>query len=247
MNNQLVNLLDTLRLYGIKGCLEEVLLKAQREGLALEDVLLTLLEAERLDKQERALDNRIQAAKLPWPWTLETFPFKDQPSVNKSQIMGLAKLDFIHHSENIIFIGQPGTGKTGLAIGLLRIALIHGYRCRFYNAQDMLDELYASVADRSTTKLLKKLYNYDVIIIDEIGYLNLNKDQVNMFFKLIDMRYRKKPTIVTTNLPYQAWYDVFKNKELVDAMLDRFRHYCTTIEIEGESLRVPNQSKKNKK
>ena len=169
----------------------------------------------------------------------EQNPFQRQPGINKTQIMGLAKLNFIERHENVVLIGKPGTGKSGIAMGLLRQALLNGYRGKFYNAQDMLNELYASLADRMTPRLLKKLFSYDVLVIDELGYLTLNTEQVNMFFKLIDMRYGKKPTIITTNLPFNAWYDVFKQKELVDALLDRFKHYCTVITIHGPSLRLP--------
>jgi DNA replication protein DnaC len=246
MKEQLNQLLDSLRLRGMAACLEEVLIKAEREGVAIEEVLLELLQAEYRDKQERCLASRISHAKLPWDWTLDTFPFKQQTGINKTQIMGLAKLTFIERSENIILIGKPGTGKSGIAMGILRRALLNGYRCRFYNAQDMLNELYASLADRTTSRLLKTLCNYDVLIVDELGYLNLTTEQINMFFKLIDMRYRKKSTIITTNLDFEAWYDVFRHKELVDAMLDRFKHYCTTIRIKGPSLRAPSEKQEEK-
>jgi DNA replication protein DnaC len=240
MNAKITQLMTQLRLLGMVDYIDKVLKSAEKKGLATEDVLLELLEAEYRDKQVRCLNNRIRAAKLPWEWTLDTFPFQKQPGVNKLQIMNLAKLNFIERHENIILIGKPGTGKSGIAMGLLRQALLNGYRGRFYNAQDMLNELYASLADRMTPRLLKKMFGYDVLVIDELGYLTLNTEQVNMFFKLIDMRYGKKPTIVTTNLPFNAWYDVFKQKELVDALLDRFKHYCTVINIQGPSLRVPN-------
>ena len=137
----------------------------------------------------------------------------------------------------ITLIGNPGVGKTGLAIGLLRLALTNGYRGRFYNAQDLLNELYTSLADRTTSRLLKTITGYDILVIDELGYLTLTTEQINIFFKLIDMRYYKKSTIITTNLDYPEWYNIFKDKALVDAMLDRFKHYCTTIEITGPSLR----------
>ena len=102
---------------------------------------------------------------------------------------------------------------------------------------------YTSLADRSTSKLLNRIVNYDVLVIDELGYLTLNNEQINMFFKLIDMRYRRKTTIITTNLEYSEWYDVFGNKNLVDAMLDRLRHYSTTIRITGDKgLRKPVSS-----
>ena len=156
--------------------------------------------------------------------------------------MSLASLAFVERAENIVFIGDPGTGKTGLAIGLLREALVSGLRGRFYKAQDLLDELYASLADRTTPKLLKRLVRYDLLVIDELGYLTLNSEQVNAFFKLMDERYSRKSTIITSNLDYPQWYDLFQRKPLVDALLDRLNHHCITIRISGPSLRVPTHT-----
>jgi DNA replication protein DnaC len=243
MKEDVKKLLDELRLRGMAASLDDVLKDADHKGTATVDVLLELLQAEHRDKQERCLESRLKRAKLPWDWTLDTFPFQQQPGINKTQIMGLAKLTFIERSENITLIGEPGTGKSGIAMGLLRLALLNGYRGVFYNAQDLLNALYTSLADRSTSQLLKALSSLDLIIIDELGYLNLTNEQINMFFKLIDMRYRKKSTIITTNLDFEAWYGVFKQKKLVDAMLDRFRHCCTTIRINGPSLRKPSEKK----
>ena len=192
-------------------------------------------------RQERSLAYRLAQAKLPWEWSLETFPFARQPGVNAAQIKGLAGLDFIARAENLVFIGAPGTGKSGLAVGLLRQALINGYRARFYKAQDLFDELYASLADRSTPRLLQRLSNYDCLLVDEIGYLTLRPEQVNAFFKLMELRYARKATILTTNLDYPEWYDLFKRKSLVDALLDRLQHHCITVRINGPSLRVPQQ------
>jgi DNA replication protein DnaC len=242
MIDKIKSLLDQLHFKGMSACLEEVLIRAEQQGCAINDVLIELLEAEYRDQQERALQSRIRRAKLPWGWTLDSFPFKQQPGVNKTQIMGLAKLSFIQRNENLIFIGKPGVGKSGIAMGLLRLALINGYRGRFYNAQDMLNDLYASFADRTSSRLLKTLSQYDLLIIDELGYLSLTDEQINIFFKLIDMRYQKKATLITTNLDFEAWYSVFRQKELVDAMLDRFNHCCTTIRINGPSLRVAQSS-----
>lgn len=242
MREDIKSLLERLRLRGMAACVDDLLNEAEHHGKSINEFLVELLEAEHRDQQERRLASRIKQAKLPWDWTIDTFPFKQQPGVNKTQIMGLAKLNFIERNENIIFIGKPGTGKSGIAMGLLRLALLNGYRGRFYNAQDMLNELYASLADRSTSRVLNHMCNYDLIVIDELGYLTLTQEQINIFFKLIDMRYQKKATIITTNLDFEAWYDVFKQKELVDAMLDRFKHHCTVIQIEGPSLRVPQSS-----
>jgi DNA replication protein DnaC len=245
MRERIQVLLDQLRLQGMADCLEDVLTNAEKKGTATHDVLVELLESEYRYQQDRCLESRLKRAKLPWPWTIDTFPFKEQPGVNKTQIMGLAKLTFIERNDNVIFIGKTGTGKSGIAMSLLRLAVLNGSRGRFYNAQDLLNELYASLADRTTSKLLRSLSNYDVIVIDELGYLTLTSEQINIFFKLIDMRYQKKTTIITTNLEFEAWYEVFKHKELVDAMLDRLKHGCTVIRIDGPSLGVPNNGEKS--
>jgi len=240
MREQLQQLLATLRFHGMAQVLDRILDQAEKAGLPVEEVLLQLLQEEWRHRQERALSYRLTQAKLPWDWSLDTFPFAQQPAVNTSQIKSLAGLDFIGRAQNIVFIGPPGTGKTGLAISLLRQALINGYRGRFYKAQDLIDELYASLADRTTTRLLKRLSQYDILLIDELGYLTLKSEQVNAFFKLLDQRYGKVPTIITTNLSYPDWYELFQKKSLVDALLDRLQHHCITIEIDGPSLRTPD-------
>lgn len=184
-------------------------------------------------------------ARVPYDWTLQTFPFDRQPGVNKSRILSLASLSFVERADNIVFIGNTGTGKTGLAIGLLREAIVNGYRGCFYDAQNFLDELYASLADRATPKLIKRLCRYDILVIDEMGYLTLKPEQVNAFFKLIEGRYGRRATIITTNLDYQDWYELFQRKPLVDAMLDRLKHQCITIKISDPSLRTPYPEEKS--
>lgn len=238
---QLQELARSMHLNGMLTILPTLLSEGQ-QGAAIQDIIQQLLEKEYQYRQTRGLENRLKNAKIPMPWTLDTFPFKQQPAVNKMQMMTLSKLDFIRQYENLIFIGKPGVGKSGLAMSLLRQAITDGYRGRFYNAQDLLNELYTSLADKTTSKLLNKLLYYDVLVIDELGYLTLTSEQINMFFKLIDMRYHKKSTIITTNLDYPQWYDVFNHKDLVDAMLDRFKHYCVTIRIDGLSLRGTSEA-----
>lgn len=239
MREKIHQLLIELRLNGMQDVLERELNTAEKKGTAVEKVLYRLLCQEQAYRQQRSMLYRINHAKIPWDWTLKTFPFDKQPGVKKSQIMSLTGLSFIDRAENIVFIGNPGTGKSGLAIGLLHTALINGYRGRFYNAQDLLDELYASLADRSTSKLIKRLCNYPILVIDELGYLTLKAEQVNAFFKLMGERYGKASTIITTNLEYSDWYELFQSKALVDALLDRLKHRCITISIDGPSLRTP--------
>jgi DNA replication protein DnaC len=148
-------------------------------------------------------------------------------------------LEFIARAENIVFTGATGVGKTGLACSLMLKALENGYRCQFIKAQDLFDEMYASLADRSTRKLLKRLARLDVLLVDELGYLNLKPEQSNIFFKLMEERYRQHPTIITTNLGYDEWPNFLGNKPMVEALLSRLRHQCHTVHIDGPSLREP--------
>jgi DNA replication protein DnaC len=120
-----------------------------------------------------------------------------------------------------------------------RKALENGYRCQFVKAQDLFDEMYASLADRSTRQLLNRLARLDVLLIDEFGYLNLKPEQSNIFFKLMEERYRRRPTIITTNLVHDEWPNFLGNRPMVEALLSRLRHYCHTVVIDGPPLREP--------
>jgi DNA replication protein DnaC len=235
-------LLQELNFKGMQRVLDAELDRAERDAVPAAELVQRLLHEQASYQRERAMVNRVANARLPWPWTIDTFPFDKQPGVNKAQILGLAGLEFIRRAENVVLIGPTGTGKTGIATGLLRQACLNGYAGRFYNAQALIDELYASLADRTTTKLLKAMARMRPIVIDELGYLTLKPDQVNAFFRLMEQRYSRVSTIITTNLDYPSWYELFGNKQLVDALLDRLRHLCVTIRINGPSLREPTPS-----
>lgn len=237
MRDELDQLLKNLHLTKIRQLLEEELQRAEKKQVTYSELLLRLLRAEWHHKQESALNWRIKRAALPEQWTLESFPFKRQPGVSRRQIAGFASLDFVARAENIVFIGATGVGKTGLATGLLLKALQNGYRGLFLKAQDLFDEMYASLADRSSRKLLNRLARVDLLAIDEMGYLNLRPEQTNVFFRLMEERYRHKATIITTNLEYEEWHNFLGNKGLCDALLSRLRHQCHTIHINGPSLR----------
>ena len=157
MNDDLEQLLTNLHLRWMAETVDRELVQASKEQPAYEVFLARLLRAQHHHRQERALAYRISKAHLPETWTLESFPFKLQPGVDKRQIRGFAELDFIAKGENIVFIGPTGVGKTGLATGLLLKALQNGYRGLFVRAQDLFDEMYSSLADRSSRKLVDRL------------------------------------------------------------------------------------------
>ena len=239
MNDNLDQLLKNLKLKGIAACIERELARAIKNDTSHSELLERLLREEYLYRQQKSLQYRIKRACFPELWSLETFPFDKQPGVQPATIRQLAQLDFVATAENLVFIGPTGVGKSGLASSIVRKALENGYRGLFVKAQELFDEMYSSIADRSSRRLINRLMNIDVLLIDEMGYLNLQPQQSTLFFKLMDERYRRKATIITTNLEYDEWYDFLGRKKMVEALLDRIRHHCTTIRIDGPSLRTP--------
>src|SRR6202790_2500439 len=239
MTEELEQLLKNLKLRRILEIYDEQLRAADKDDISYSDFITRLGRAQFQAKQEGALEGRLQRANLPERGTPGTFPFARQPGVNRKQIRGFAELEFIAKAENIVLVGKTGVGKTGIACGLLRKALEDGYRCQFIRAQDLFDEMYASLADRSSRQLLNRLARLDVLLIDELGYLNLKPEQSNIFFKLMEERYHRHSTIITSNLVYDEWRNFLGNQAMVDALLSRLRHYCHTVHINGPSLRDP--------
>ena len=239
MTEDLEQLLKNLHLRRLLDTYDEQLQAAEQQDLSYSEFVAGLLRAQWHARQEGALEWRIRRANLPERWSLESFPYARQPGVNRKQVRTFAELEFIAKAENIVWMGPTGVGKTGLACGLLLKALENGYRCQFIRAQDLFDEMYASLADRSTRQLLKRLARLDVLLIDEFGYLNLKPEQTNIFFKLMEERYHRHSTIITTNLEYDEWHNFLGAKPMVEALLSRLRHYCHTVRIQGPSLRDP--------
>lgn len=242
MKDELDQLLRSLRLGRVREIFDEQLKQTEKADLSYTEFLLRLLRPQWHARQEQSLNWRIKKAALPESWTLESFPYAKQPGVSRKQIRAFAELDFVARAENIVFIGKTGVGKTGLATGILLKALQNGYRGLFIRAQDLFDEMYASLADRSSRQLINRLVRLDVLLVDELGYLNVKPEQANIFFKLMSERYRHKSTLITTNLDYQEWGHFLGNPSMVDALLGRLRHQCITVRIKGPSLREPGPS-----
>lgn len=239
MNDDIRQLTSDLQLHRIAEVFDEELKLAEEKKLPYQEFAARLLRAQSNRRREAALAARIKRARIPEQWSLETFPFKRQPGVDERQMRTFAQLDFVGAAENIVFVGPTGVGKTGLASALLLKALHNGHRGLFVRAQDLFDEMYASLADRSSRRLITNLARVDILVIDEMGYLNLRPEQTNVFFKLMEERYLKRPTIITTNLAYDEWHSILGNKALVEALLSRLRHKCHTVHITGPSLRAP--------
>ncbi len=241
-DDEIDQLLKSLRLHRMREVFEREIERATRSQSSYRDLMAALLREQLAWQRQRSFEYRVEVSRVPERWSLDTFPFDQQPGVNATVIHQLGHLDFVPKAENVVFIGPTGVGKTGLAIGLLLRALANGFRGLFISAQDLFDELFTSLADKSTRKLLNQLKTVDVLLIDEMSYLTLRPEQTNMFFRLMEERYGRKSTIITTNLDYDDWYGFLGRKEMVGALLDRLRHRCTTLRIDGPSLRRPSST-----
>jgi DNA replication protein DnaC len=238
--SDLDQLLKNLKLGRIAEILEREFTRMRSRQTSPRVLLARLFREQWQARQDTSRKNRIRSAKIPELYSLDTFPFEHQPSVSRSFMKELATLQFLAQGQNLVFIGEPGVGKTGLATSLLYQALCAGYRGLFIKAQDLFDEMYSSIADRSSSNLINRLARLPVLLVDEMGYLNLRPEQSNLFFRLMEERYTKRvTTIITTNLEFEAWYDFLGNKPMVEALLDRLRHRCTVLNMAGKSLREP--------
>jgi DNA replication protein DnaC len=222
MDEELRKMLKSLRLSGLLADWDELLAEAQRGRFSHERLLKHVLGAEFRGKGERARLLRRQRARIPEPLEMETFPFDRQPKVDRQRIMSLYdRFDYMTKHENLIWLGPTGCGKTGLATGFLLQALDRGYRGLFIAFPELLTELYASLADHSEAKLLRKYAAYDCLLIDEIGYVEVEPAQVGLFFTLMQKRHNTKTTLMTSNLGFSDWGSFLKNDHLTEALLDR--------------------------
>lgn len=200
--------------------------------------LLHLTEAELLERERRAADRRLKAARFPTLKTLETFDFAARPSVNKVMISQLARCEFIDKRENILFVGNPGTGKSHLAIALAAAACSKGYRVRFARVTELVTQLIEARDEHGLMSLKARLAKLDLLVLDELGYVPASKIGAELLFDVISTAYERTSLMVTTNLPFEQWTEVLGSERLTGATLDRLTHRCQIIETKGESYRL---------
>lgn len=227
-------ILKYLRLGHLLAHWDELLAEAGRGRFSYERLLKRVLEAEYHAKSDNARLLRRKRANIPEPWEIETYPFDRQPNLNRKRLMALYdSFDYMTKKQNVIWMGKPGCGKTGLATGFLLQALDRGYRGYFVSFPELVGELYASVADHSQAKVLRKYARYDCLLIDEVGYVEIEPVQVGLFFTLMQKRHKTKTTLITTNLGYGDWGSFLKNAHLTAALIDRLTETTHTFNMKN--------------
>jgi DNA replication protein DnaC len=240
MDDELRKILKYLRLGGLLADWDELLAKARRGRFSHERLLKHVLEAEYRVKMENARLLRRKRAHIPEILEIETFPFARQPKLDRKKIMSLYdRFDYMTGQRNIVWLGPTGCGKSGLATGFLLQSLDRGYRGYFITFPELLAELYASLADRSEQKALRKYARYDCLVIDEVGYVEVEPAQVGLFFTLMQKRHKTKTTLITSNLGFSEWASLLKNNQLTGALLDRLTETSHVINMKHcRSLRA---------
>ena len=208
------------------------------EGIDHPGYLLRLSELELIDRHHRMVDRRIKAARFPATKSLDTFDFLAMPSVNKHLVMQLARCEYIDRRENVIAIGNSGTGKTHVALGLGLAACQRGLSVGFTTAASLVHELIEARDERRLLNLQKKLARLKLLIIDELGFVPLSKTGAELLFEVFSQRYERGSVLVTTNLPFNEWTEVFGSERLTGALLDRLTHRVHILEMNGESYRL---------
>ena len=217
---------------------EKIAARAAKDNLDHLAFLLQLCELELIDRERRAAERRLKAAKFRAHKTLETFDFKARPSINKPLLLGLVKGDYLDKRENILMVGPSGTGKTHLALALGIAACGQGKRVRFWRVTELITTLLEAKEDRQLLRLRGQLAKLDLLILDELGYVPASKAGAELLFDVIATSYERNSVIVTTNLPFENWTEVLGNERLTGAALDRLTHRCHILETKGESYRL---------
>jgi DNA replication protein DnaC len=229
------------RLSGMRKTLEMRLKQAAGIDMGYSEFLALLLEDEVNQRMDNKRKKLYHGAHLPFEKGIEDFDFTFQPSINKKEILELTTGRFMQNATNILFIGQPGTGKTHLSVALGLCALGRGKTVLFTTLWDMINTLSQSRADLSYQKKIQAYLKPDLLILDELGYRSIAGSTIEDFFEIVSRRYEKGSTIITSNRSVSEWDKVFVDKTLTTAILDRLMHHCQVIDIKGESYRIKNR------
>jgi len=231
MNEELIQKLKTIHLPGLLANWDQYLSLAQKGNYSHARLLNHIIEEEYQLRMENSRRMRINRARIPEKFVIETFPFDQQPKLAKKKLMNLYDSDYLVQKRNVIWIGPTGTGKTGLATSFLMQAISQGFRGRFIPFPELVEMLYRSVADHTEAKLIQTFAKYDCLLIDELGYVEVEPVQVGLFFTLMQRRHKRKSTLITSNLGFEQWTSFLKNDQLTAALMDRLTETSHVINM----------------
>lgn len=235
---ELTMLLEKLKLDHLEAQLDAVCEQAAGQDLDYKSFLAQALGTEWQGRYQRGIETRLRQARLPWVKTIEQFDFDFQPSLDRRQVRELAGLSFVERAHNVVILGPPGVGKTHIAVGLSVKAVEAGYSVQFVTLETLMTRLVKAKHENRLERALKQLVYPKLLIIDEIGYLPLSREEASLFFRLVVRRYERASLIVTSNKSFLDWGEVFNDHVLATAILDRLLHHATTLNIKGESYRL---------
>ena len=222
----------------LEAQLDAVCEQAAERDLDYKSFLTRALETEWQGRDRRGIETRLRQARFPWVKTLEQFDFDFQPSLDRRQVRELAGLSFVERGHNVVILGPPGVGKTHLSVALGVKAVEAGYSVRFVTLETLITRLVKAQNENRLERALKQMVYPKLLVIDEMGYLPLSREEASLIFRLITRRYERASTIVTSNKSFLDWGEIFNDHVLATAVLDRLLHHATTLNIKGESYRL---------